>query len=207
MPDYKKLARGLNTAIRAAEAEASALQKMKGTQDVLPAAEREANKAKFLAESKDPRRMYHGTKSNIPQFIPSHKGSFVSPDPEFASDYSNYSQGLLGPNVMPVRVQVKNPFDYDNPAHMKAIREAASKRFPGNKDVQYEIDAIAGVDDAGTHLFETDPSGNYYEYIAMAIGARNQSAKTYLEKNYESFATQGWEELAKHGLRALKASA
>lgn len=41
----------------------------------------------------------------------------------------------------------------------------------------------------------------------MAIGARSQSAKTYLEKNYETFANLSWEELAKHGLKALKASA
>lgn len=41
----------------------------------------------------------------------------------------------------------------------------------------------------------------------MAIGARSQSAKTYLEKNYENFAGLGWEELARHGLKALKASA
>ena len=66
---------------------------------------------------------------------------------------------------------------------------------------------VAGVDEAGTHLYETDPSANYYEYYAMAIGARNQSAKTYLEKNFESFKSLGWEELVKHGLRALKASA
>lgn len=66
---------------------------------------------------------------------------------------------------------------------------------------------IAGVDETGTHLFETDPSANYYEYIAMSIGARNQSAKTYLEKNYEAFANLGWEELVKHGLKALRASA
>jgi len=32
---------------------------------------------------------------------------------------------------------------------------------------------VAGVDETGTHLFETDPSSNYYEYIAMAIGARS----------------------------------
>ena len=31
---------------------------------------------------------------------------------------------------------------------------------------------VAGVDETGTHLFETCPSANYYEYIAMAIGAR-----------------------------------
>jgi 20S proteasome subunit alpha 6 len=41
----------------------------------------------------------------------------------------------------------------------------------------------------------------------MAIGARSQSAKTYLEKNYESFAPLGWKDLVVHGLKALKASA
>lgn len=66
---------------------------------------------------------------------------------------------------------------------------------------------VGSVDETGTHLFETCPSGNYYEYLAMAIGARNQSAKTYLEKNYEQFAGLSWQELVKHGLKALKASA
>jgi len=66
---------------------------------------------------------------------------------------------------------------------------------------------VGSVDETGTHLFETCPSGNYYEYVAMAIGARSQSAKTYLEKNYESFAPLGWEALVQHGLKALKASA
>ena len=45
---------------------------------------------------------------------------------------------------------------------------------------------IGGIDDAGTHLFETCPSANYYEYKAMAIGAKCQSAKTYLERNSEN---------------------
>ena len=31
---------------------------------------------------------------------------------------------------------------------------------------------IGGIDEAGTHLFETCPSANYYEYKAMAIGAK-----------------------------------
>lgn len=51
---------------------------------------------------------------------------------------------------------------------------------------------VAGVDETGTHLFETDPSANYYEYTAMAIGARNQSAKTYLEKHFDTFKPLGW---------------
>ncbi len=66
---------------------------------------------------------------------------------------------------------------------------------------------VGSVDETGTHLFETCPSGNYYEYFAMAIGARSQSAKTYLEKNFESFAQASWQDLIKHGLKALKASA
>ena len=46
---------------------------------------------------------------------------------------------------------------------------------------------LGGIDSLGTHLFETSPSGEYFEYYGQAIGARSQSAKTYLEKNFESF--------------------
>ena len=67
---------------------------------------------------------------------------------------------------------------------------------------------VAGVDETGTHLFETCPSANYYEYQAMAIGARCQSAKTYLEKNFEAFdGITDWRELVKHAIKALKVSA
>ena len=47
---------------------------------------------------------------------------------------------------------------------------------------------VIGQDQSGPHLYEFAPSGNSYEYYAMSIGARSQSAKTYLEKHYESFA-------------------
>ena len=66
---------------------------------------------------------------------------------------------------------------------------------------------VGAVDEAGTHLYETCPSGNFFEYFAIAIGDRNQSAKTYLEKNFESFRSLGADELIKHGIRAMKASA
>jgi 20S proteasome subunit alpha 6 len=66
---------------------------------------------------------------------------------------------------------------------------------------------VGAIDEAGTHLYETCPSGNYYEYTAMAIGDRNQSAKTYLEKNFESFSGADREDMLKHGVRALRASA
>ena len=47
---------------------------------------------------------------------------------------------------------------------------------------------VGGYDKAtGAHLYRTCPSGNFYEYSAYAIGARSQSARTYLEKKYETF--------------------
>jgi 20S proteasome subunit alpha 6 len=46
---------------------------------------------------------------------------------------------------------------------------------------------VIGEDQTGPHLFEFAPSGTSYEYVAMSIGARSQSARTYLEKHYESF--------------------
>jgi len=63
---------------------------------------------------------------------------------------------------------------------------------------------VVGYDQTGTHLYETCPSGNYFDYKSMAIGARSQSAKTYLEKHFESFTDQSQDELIRHGLLALR---
>ena len=63
---------------------------------------------------------------------------------------------------------------------------------------------VASYDAAtGPHLFQTCPSGNVYEYFATAIGARSQSAKTYLEKHYESFPGSEKDDLIMHALRSL----
>ncbi|KAJ7283497.1 hypothetical protein C8J57DRAFT_1432583 [Mycena rebaudengoi] len=63
---------------------------------------------------------------------------------------------------------------------------------------------VIGQDQTGPHLYEFSPSGNSYEYYAMSIGARSQSAKTYLEKHYKSFEDCSLEELVQHGLHALR---
>lgn len=78
---------------------------------------------------------------------------------------------------------------------------------------------VIGQDQAGPHLYEFSPSGTSYEYFAMSIGARSQSAKTYLEKHYESFAdcqlslvhdtvsslhVAQLNDLIRHGLHALR---
>lgn len=63
---------------------------------------------------------------------------------------------------------------------------------------------VAGYDQTGAHLYETSPSGNYYDYKAMALGARSQSAKTYLEKHFTQFAQLDLDELIQHALLALR---
>ncbi|KAJ1021138.1 hypothetical protein NDA16_003924 [Ustilago loliicola] len=63
---------------------------------------------------------------------------------------------------------------------------------------------IIGVDDTGPHLYEFSPTANCFEYYAMSIGARSQSAKTYLERKFEEFSNASLEELVMHGLYALR---
>ncbi|CAF0806024.1 unnamed protein product [Brachionus calyciflorus] len=63
---------------------------------------------------------------------------------------------------------------------------------------------VAGYDDLGPHLYQTCPSANYYECKSMAIGARSQSARTYLEKHLNEFPDCSLDDAIKHALRALR---
>lgn len=60
------------------------------------------------------------------------------------------------------------------------------------------------MQDRGPHLYEFSPSGNCFEYHAMSVGARSQSAKTYLEAHLDEFADCDVQTLVKHGLHALR---
>jgi len=62
----------------------------------------------------------------------------------------------------------------------------------------------AGYDDSGPHVFQLCPSANYFDCKAMAIGARSQSARTYLERNLDQFGACSSDELIAHGLQALR---
>ncbi|CAD7927212.1 unnamed protein product [Amoebophrya sp. A120] len=52
-------------------------------------------------------------------------------------------------------------------------------------------------------IYETSPSGDFYEYKAMAIGGRAQPAKTYLEKHFETFPEESLEKLIGHAVKAI----
>lgn len=65
---------------------------------------------------------------------------------------------------------------------------------------------IAAYDQTGPHLYFTEPSGSYFEYVAMTMGSRSQTSKTYLEKEFENFDAATPADLIRHALKALSVS-
>lgn len=64
---------------------------------------------------------------------------------------------------------------------------------------------VAGYDVNGPHIYHACPSANYYDCRAMAIGARSQSAKTYLERELENIKNaSSIDELMRYALLALR---
>jgi len=63
---------------------------------------------------------------------------------------------------------------------------------------------VAGYDENGSHIYQTCPSATVYDCKAMSIGARSQSARTYLEKKLPEFDESSLEALIKHALLALR---
>jgi proteasome alpha subunit len=63
---------------------------------------------------------------------------------------------------------------------------------------------IAGLDNDGIHLFETDPSGAYQSYQAGAIGRGKSTVMDYFEAKWKNNMTQN--AAIKLGLEALRES-
>ncbi|KAG1199774.1 hypothetical protein G6F35_012476 [Rhizopus arrhizus] len=104
---------------------------------------------------------------------------------------------------------MKSKMLYDRPLPVQRIVNAIADKAQVNTQQYgrrpYGVGLLViGYDETGPHLFECSPSGTSFEYHAMSIGARSQSAKTYLEKYYEEFANASLEELVRHGLQALR---
>lgn len=89
----------------------------------------------------------------------------------------------------------------------ESVADKAQERTAGHGRRPFGVGMlVGGADRSGPHLFYTCPSGQFLEYHAMAIGARSQSAKTYLEKHFESFAEMEKDAMIVHALQALQAS-
>ena len=61
---------------------------------------------------------------------------------------------------------------------------------------------VAGIDNDGPRLFETDPTGIFFEYLATSIGEGEVEVDEFLHKNYTKSLTI--EEGVKLALKALK---
>lgn len=97
---------------------------------------------------------------------------------------------------------------YGRPIPVARIVQGISDRAQNNTQMYgkrpYGVGfLVIGQDETGPHLFEFSPAGTAFEYYAHSIGARSQSAKTYLEKNFESFEDADLPSLINHGLSAL----
>lgn len=110
--------------------------------------------AKVLPETKavdtsgNPQLLYHGTPKAIDTQLEAQKRGFISltPDVEFANEYAGRKFSIdepgvsLGtktegnPNVWPVYADVKNPFDYENPDHVKMVIDRIDFAGPANKE-------------------------------------------------------------------------
>lgn len=85
---------------------------------------------------------YHGTKQDFPQFQGT---TYVTQDPEFASMFATgeaYSKGkpiefTEGARILPLNVNVNNPFDYENPDHVnKVISKLIDTDKPGVRGIK-----------------------------------------------------------------------
>jgi len=63
---------------------------------------------------------------------------------------------------------------------------------------------IAGYDQKGPHIVKTDPSAETVETYATSIGARSQSARTYLERHLADYSDATPDQLIEHALLALR---
>jgi len=98
---------------------------------------------------------------------------------------------------------------YDRPIPLIRIADTLAEKAQRRTQVYgqrpYGVGLLLiGYDETGSHLFEFQPTGQVLEYRAASIGARSQSARTYLERNVDSFENSSREELILHGLRALR---
>ena len=166
-PDLNKAGGGLiKKGIKAAA------KAVKGTQDVLPAAEREENLQKFLGNSRIRERMYHATPKDFKAFKPggddptlSGPAIWVTPDATkqpAAHNIGGGSRGFVeGTNVMPVYVQARSPLlMLDDRLSIEWAREVfadGSREFP-DLISQKTIDELksSGYDS----IIHADPYGN-----------------------------------------------
>ncbi|VDN86352.1 unnamed protein product, partial [Brugia pahangi] len=85
-------------------------------------------------------------------------------------------------------------WDYKEPVPIQVLNNRIQLKLQANTQIYGRRPfgvglVIAGYDERGTHIVKTDPSAEVVETLACSIGARSQSARTYLERNLDQFPT------------------
>lgn len=105
---------------------------------------------------------------------------------------------------------LNHKYTYDSPMKIgrlvAGVGEKTQEATMGYKLRPFGVGLLTSCydEESGAHIYENEPTGNYYEYVAMAIGARSQSAKTYLERHFETFDDLADKEaVIKHAIKAI----
>ncbi|ODV90157.1 hypothetical protein CANCADRAFT_43836 [Tortispora caseinolytica NRRL Y-17796] len=110
---------------------------------------------------------------------------------------------FLRQQAMASKMRYGRPLPVIKAANALADKAQGKTQYYGRRPYGLGL-LIIGVDQTGPHLFEFQPSGNSLEYLAAAIGARSQAARTYFERTNSEFADASVEELVIHGLTGLR---
>lgn len=105
----------------------------------------------------------------------------------------------------------QNKVVYNTTMDVALLASKVAKKYQGKTNVSGKRPfgvglLLTGLTAEGEpRVYELTPNGDCLQYEAFAIGAKSQSARTYLEKNLKHFQKADLEKLVLHGLSAIKA--
>lgn len=146
---------------------------------------REAGKQKFLEPSKIKQRLYHGTTGDIYEFDPaaaakqtgnptSHFGTFLSESPKEAGRYARDWQhgGTLGGNIMPVHVQMTNPYPMSYKEYDQYANGEFNRFLKNPSEEMKEKNRQDAIQDVLTRKQQLIDQG--YDGIVVKVGGINE---------------------------------
>jgi 20S proteasome subunit alpha 6 len=70
----------------------------------------------------------------------------------------------------------------------KVADKCADKTIKGGRPFGIGLLVVCVDGNGNPHVYETRPSGEYFEYFGYSIGDKSQSSRTYLENNMNKYA-------------------
>ena len=165
---------------------------------------REDNLAQFLKDSKVQQRLYHGTEHSFSVFDKKHHGSkdhgwygighYLTADPETASAYATYNElkdgsAPTGANVMPLWVQLKNPYHWPEDRKVAQTKQEAQKVTDELMKAGYDGVVVSNKYQHPDYMQHHEVVAFHPHQIKSAIGNRG----TYDPKNPDITMAKGGE--------------